>query len=151
MSSLTHFKSFVFVALRLHSVRRDVHVGHIAFVFLTNTIVKENAGLRSSHCSWVGAFCFGRKIWKWNSDIVNVTTALLVRYFSYVASPITKDYNEINCQIWSSHCSNCEDYCLLGYDFTDFVNRSPSFQRVGVNIFLEKFSFDLHSSRCHIL
>jgi hypothetical protein len=151
MSSLTHFESFVFVALRLHSLRCDVHVGHTAFVFLTNSVVKENAGLRNRHCSCVGAFCFGRLIWTWSSDIVHVTTALLARYFLYVPSPDTKEYDEINCHVWSSHCSNCEGYCLLGYDFADFVKRSSCFQRVGIIIFLENFSIGLRPSRCHIL
>lgn len=150
MPSLTYFESFVFVALRLHSVWCDVHVGHTAFVFLRNSALTENAELRKRHCSWIGAFCFGRKIWTWSSDILHVTTALLVRYF-YVPSSNTKDYNEINGQIWSSHCSNCEGYCLLGYDFKDIVNRSPCFQRVGVVIFLENFSTGLHPSLCHIL
>lgn len=146
MSSLTHFESFVFVALRC-----DVHIGHTDFVFLTNPVVKDNAWLRSSHCSWVGVFCFGRMTCTWSSDIVHVTTALLVRYFFHRPSPNTKDCNEINCQIWSSHCSNCEGYCLLGYDFTDFIYRSPCFQRVGVIIFHINFSIGLHPSRCHIL
>jgi hypothetical protein len=90
-------------------------------------------------------------IWTWSSDIVHMTTALLVRYFLYDPSTNTKVYNEISCHVWSSHCSKCEGYCLLGYDFTDFVKRSPFFQRVGVIIFLENFSIGLHPSRCQIL